>query len=334
MTGRFWEIHVPGLHCALSDLGASIVSVQARDARGRFTDVALAPTNFSSGDPDPSLAGRTIGPCCGRVRDGRIQLDGAALQLARNEGENHLHGGPNGCAYQIWEGRRLSPAHVRFTLTLADGLDGYPGNRALTADYRVSGGTLSVVYSAETDAPTWLGLTNHVYWDLSGRFDGSALDQRLEVAARRVVFNGDGHLPERIAPVEGTFDFSQPASIRENMRLEPAHPQLLLGRGYNNAYIIDHQLRRSRGCAARLYAPGSGLQMTLETDQPAVVLYSGGFLSGETALEAGGATPGCAIALEAQPVPDPFHLPGARPECLYPNAAYRKEIRWRFETVR
>jgi len=330
MPEKLLTLESDDLRVVLAERGAAIASVSVRDGDGRSIDVALPPENFADGAPDPSLAGRTVGPCCGRVAGGAIEIDGKPLALTRNEGENHLHGGINGVATQAWRGEQLSPTRARFELALPDGLDGYPGNRRLRAEYALSGRTLSVRYTAATDRTTWLGLTNHAYWDLTGRFDGSALDQRLQVAARRVVLNGPGHLPSRAAAAEGPFALDGSRSLRTMLEAFPDHPQLTLGRGYNNAFLLDGALMDRLGFAARLTAPDGGLSLTLRTDQPALVLYSGGFLDGATRLARGGATPGCAVALEAQPVPDPFHLPGQKAELLRPGEEYRREIRWAF----
>ena len=66
----------------------------------------------------------------------------------------------------------------------------------------------------------------------------------------------------------------------------------------------------------------------------AIVLYSGGFLGADTALltPPGAASPGCAVALEAQGLPDPFHLPGASPDILRPGETWRHWIAWHFST--
>ena len=333
MSATIYNIASDDVRCALSPLGASIAAVQVRDRQGRFIDVALAPRCLFDGTPDPFTAGRTIAPCCGRIREGRISIDGVPVQLVRNEGMNHIHGGPNGAAFQRWTARQLSAARVRFELELPDGLDGYPGNRTLRAEYAVEGSCLSVIYSATTDKPTWVDMTNHVYWDLGGRFDGSALDQVLEISAKQVVFNGEGHLPVEILPAEGPFDFTRPATLSENMNLSPTHGQLVMGRGYNNAWLLDDDSQRTREWAARLYAPSTGIRMTMDTDQPAIVLYSGGFLNEKNRIRDGVASPGCAMALEAQQLPDPFHLPGASPEPLRPGDRFRRQIVWRFEAL-
>lgn len=324
MSENLWQIENDEIQCTLSDLGAAIEAVRVRDGAGRMIPVALSREVFHPGQANCGMAGRTIGPCCGRVAGGEIEIDGRRLRLTANEGPNHIHGGPGGAGNRTWRGERLCPTRVRFSLTLPDGLDGYPGNRQIEAEYALAGRALRVRYTAVTDKPTWLGLTNHVYWDLSGRFNGAALDQRLQIAAEKVVFNGPGHLPQAVRPAEGPFDFRAPRSLRAGMGVDPTHAQLALGRGYNNAFLLDSALSEGMGCAARLACPESGLGMRLRTNQPALVLYSGGFLGG-------GATPGCAVAMEAQHVPDPFHLPGQQPAILRPGETYLCEIEWDFE---
>lgn len=332
MNGSIYEIKTARFTCVLSSLGASIVALRTIDRDGRLVDVALSPRAFYTDGQEPSNAGRTVGPCCGRVQGGLIEIDGAPVQLSRNEGENHLHGGFHGVAAQLWRACQPAPDRVRFELDLPDGLDGFPGNRRIRAEYAVSEDALRVIYSATTDRTTWLGLTNHVYWDLSGRFDGAALRQTLEIAADRVVHNGMGHLPQTVLLLDGPFEFaSGPKALSGMMEDHAGHDQLLLGRGYNNAFLLNPALQQAKGFAARLASPLSGIRMTLQTDQPSIVLYSGGFLGPATTLKHGHAAPGCAVALEAQAVPDPFHLAGQAPEILRPGERYRREILWRFE---
>ena len=329
-----FKICAPGIRCTLSALGASIVSVEVPDAQGNFINIALSPRNFMDGSEEPALAGRTIGPCCGRVRDGIIAIDGRTYQLERNEGRNHLHGGTSGCSQQIWMGEQLSPSHVRFQLSLPDGLAGYPGNRIVCADYTATVSHLQVSYSATTDQPTWLCLTNHVYWDLGGRFDGSAMNQLLEISADRVVCNDSEHLPRSIISIkDGAFDFSTPDTPRSKLDRYPGEAQLSIGRGFNNAYLLSRELQTTRGFCARLTSLHSGIRMTMQTDQPAIVLYTGGFLNAQTRMRAIAATPGCAIALEAQDLPDPFHLPDAEEHILHPASEWRRHIFWIFESA-
>ena len=325
-----FSVQTPELFCGLDPLGASIASVSVSAETHKWIEIAMAPDCFDPSVPDPALAGRTIGPCCGRIRDGEMRIGENQYALTRNEGKNHIHGGRQGCAFSRWEGRQLGTDRVVFFLSLEDGQDGYPGHRRLKAEYTAAGRTLSVCYSAITDRETFLDMTNHVYWDLSGRFDGSALDQTLEIASHQVVLNDDQHLPFAIASADNAFDFRRPCSIREKLSAYQKEPQLLTGRGYNNAFLLDDVLQREMSCSAQLFSPSSGLSMRLRTNAPCLVFYSGGFL--ESPVPPVRSTPGKAVALEAQKVPDSFHLPGVTSSFLLPGQVFLREIFWEFKT--
>ena len=328
MTTAVCQIHSDKIRCDLSALGASIVSVQVKYGNGQWIDIALSPESFRTGGSDPSLAGRTIAPCCGRVRDGRIVIGRKEYLLALNDGSNHIHGGPHGAAWQVWKEIVVSENTCLFSLILPDGLDGYPGNRTLTAEYQVIGNTLQVRYFAVTDQTTWIDMSNHVYWDLSGRFDGTALRQALKIAADQVTINDENHLITKLVPVKDAFDFTTPSTPAALISAFPTDQQISKAHGYNHAYV----LKETRSSAAHLFSRESGICMTMYTDQPAIVFYSGGFLDDSTKLKGGGsASPGCALALEAQAIPDPFHIDGENALFLYPNQTYKKEIRWEFK---
>lgn len=329
---RYFEIQAAGIRCKLCSMGASIVLLEVPDASGAFLNVALPPTDFAGNDP--ALAGRTVGPCCGRIKGGTIMIDGKAYQLERNEGANHLHGGASGCAWQNWRGEQLSPAHVRFEIELPDGLAGYPGNRRIAVDYTASEACLEAVYTVDTDFPTYINMTNHTYWDLSGRFDGSAMRQTLEIAADRYVRNSPDQALKDIVPAQGgAFDFTAPAVPADRLREYPQDAQLLLGNGFDNYFLLSDGLRREWGYEARLCSPDSGVRMTLYTDQTSVVFYSGGGLDARERLGGVRGGPGCALALEAQGLPDPFHLAGLDPDIARPGSTWQRAIRWQFDHI-
>ena len=103
--------------------------------------------------------------------------------LPINNGPNHLHGGPNGFANQIWDSRIEGDA-VEFMYFSEDGEAGFPGNLKAVAHYEWSeDNELKLILTAETDAPTVVNLTNHVYFNLDGEASGSVLDHKLELNA-------------------------------------------------------------------------------------------------------------------------------------------------------
>ena len=169
-------------------------------------------------------------------------------------------------------------------------------------------------------------MSNHTYWNLSGDFSSSALDETLTVFANNVCLNNEEHIPVEIIPIARTiFDFSSPASLKSRLDFLPREEklrsrcrrQISIARGYNHAFILsrDQTSRNFRSLpqpvrkACILSDPVSGHSITLYTDAPALVVYSGGFLDDSIGFPDGThSCPSCAIALEAQDVPDSPHV--------------------------
>ena len=258
-----------------------------------------------------------------------MTLEGKTYRLARNDGENTLHGGPHGVSAQRFCAEEKQEAAASFSVCLPDGMDGWPGNRAVSVRFSVGpGAALTLAYEARSDRLTWLDLSQHLYWNLNGDFSVPGTAQYLQIPAETVLYNDAAHLPRRAAAVGDTpFDFRLPREIAAQMRAFPADAQLANAHGYNNAYLLPAGAQP----AARLWNRARTLRMELFTDQPALVLYSGGYLGPDTKLLGGEtAYPGCAIALEAQNWPDAPHFPGAPFRPLRPGESYRRFVSYRF----
>lgn len=122
--------------------------------------------------------GETIGRVANRVRDGLIKnLNGREVQLARNNGPNHLHGGSVGWGKRIFTGPQLmnrdGKETVQFTYVSPDGEEGYPGTVELRVWYstseQVEDGVTKIVLDMEYEAEligdeceeTAINVTNH-----------------------------------------------------------------------------------------------------------------------------------------------------------------------------
>ena len=297
--------------------GAAIFRVEMANRAGLFQNIALplpAPRDcMTSG----TQAGATLGPVAGRVEGGRLALPGGTWQLPCNEGPNHLHGGPRGLSRRRWQVEAADPDQVCYRLEAAHGEDGYPGDRVFRVEYVLTGpDELTIRYEAVTDAPTPVSLSNHTYWNLSGDFSRPCAGHRLTIPGGRAFWNDEAHLPRGLFDVAGTpFDFRRPAEPRP----EGDHPQLRNARGYNNAYLLEGSP------AVALAHPASGRALTLETDLPALVFYSGGYLAGEP-LAQGVAARSAAFAFEPQ------ERPGS-PALVLPGHPWRRWIRLRFSLL-
>ncbi len=331
-----------GLTAAILPLGAVIQKIAVFDASGQDIPLALG---FPGPRPYEALAcyaGAALGPNAGRIRGGRLSLPGGECALAPNDGPNQLHGGPHSLSSKLWEVEDFTcdgeEASLLLSASQPHGLDGWPGNRAYRARYTLTDeGCLTVEYQARTDQTTYFNLSNHTYWDLTGRFDGSALSQELAVYAGRVCSNDEQHLPAKLIPVDGTaFDFRRGRALDEAMSSAagPAdREQLDIARGFNHAYLLDGEPGLNPACS--LCDPSSGRRLELWTDAPGVVLYSGGFLPAGLALNGGRrCAPSCAVALEAQDLPDCSRLYPAAFRPTPPGQVYRRVIQYRLRLPR
>lgn len=329
-----------GFTVEVSTYGASIRRLMVPDRHGEAHNVALSPMSMEN-HAGGSYAGAVIGPSAGRIKGGNLPLDDSIYQLSRNDGENNLHGGSHGLSSQIWDvvDQHVMKNAVSLTLRccLPDGLDGFPGNREFLVRYIVTAeNSLRIEFTAVTDKPTWVDLTSHLYVNLCGDFSRSALDHQLHVDAEQVCFNNEEHLPIGLHSVNNTpFDFRKPAIIEEQVTSDPEHIQLVQAKGYNHAFRLNKENNDGpERAAAVLYDQASGRRMRLYTDAPAIVLYSGGYLDSSLQLsESSPAMPSCALALEAQQLPDAVNHFDWPKQILYPGQVWSRYIQFGFDTT-
>ena len=96
---------------------------------------------------------------------------------------NTLHGGTIGFDRHNWTAKQL-PNGVEFTLVSPDGDQGFPGTLTAHVRYTLSGTDLRIEYTATTDKPTVLNLTNHTYFNLTG--SGSILGEKMMINSARI----------------------------------------------------------------------------------------------------------------------------------------------------
>lgn len=311
-----------GLRARLVSFGATLVSLEVPDARGRRADVVLGFDTLADYEfaRNPYL-GAVVGRCANRIRGASFELDGREHRLSANEGAHHLHGGERGFDRRAWTGlagRQL----VEFRRLSADGEEGYLGALAVRAFYGLGPGVLEHRLRARPTAPTPCSLTQHSYFNLAG--DGTILDHELYVRASRHVVVDDALIPTGVlAPVDGTpFDFREPRRIGERIAALEATPM----RGYDVCLVLDP----GPGPAAVLRDPRSGRRLTITTDQPGLQLYTGNRLG--ALVTRGGLCPPRfgAVCLEAQGLPDAVHHAHFPSVIVRPPSTFRSRTVWRF----
>jgi aldose 1-epimerase len=310
------------------DYGAIITAVEVPDRQGRIANVTLGFPTLDGYLQRHPYFGATVGRYGNRIGGGRFQLDGKTFKLATNDGENHLHGGERGFDRWLWHAepiRTASSVGVKFSRTSTDGEEGYPGNIQAAVTYTLNrDNELKMEYTATTDAPCPVNLTNHCYWNLAGAGSGTILDQDVMIAADQYVAVDDQLIPTGALPaVQGTpLDFTQATKIGARIAQVQGDPG-----GYDHCYVLRSK-DGSLALAARVHDPQSGRVMEVLTTQPGIQFYSGNFLDGTAAN--GGYPQHAGFCLETQHFPDSPNHPNFPNTILRPGETYHHVTVHRF----
>lgn len=323
-----------GASVRLSEIGAGIVSIIVPDKEGKLADVVLGYPNPEDYFEDGPCAGKCPGRYANRIAKGHFTLDDKEYILPINNACNHLHGGPDGFQNQIWESRIVDDA-VEFMYFSEDGEAGYPGNLKVIAHYEwTEDNELELTFTAQTDAPTVLNLTNHCYFNLNGEGSGTVLNQQLRL-------NASAYLPtdETLIPlgesetVLGTpMDFLKFKELGKD--IEEDFTALKYGKGYDNCYLIDDYEPEQLQKAAELYSPISGRKLEVSTTQPAVQIYTGNWLKGCPVAKCGKSYFDYeGVAIECQHCPDAPNQPDFESTVLRPGEIFSEAIIFAFSVV-
>ncbi|HKQ96123.1 MAG TPA: aldose epimerase family protein, partial [Aestuariivirgaceae bacterium] len=208
-----------GMRARVMSYGACLVGFEVPDARGRTADVVLG---FDSLEPyldDPAYFGMTCGRMVNRIRNAQFELDGETFKVTRNWRQHQLHGGVDSFSRRLWEARPDDRRNaVVFSLTSADGEEGYPGTVRSRTTYALDENGLTITMEAETDRPTVVNQAHHSYWNLAGHGSGDILEHVVSVAADNYTPGDEDLIPTgSIEPVAGTpYDLRRPRPLREH----------------------------------------------------------------------------------------------------------------------
>ena len=289
--------------------GGIIQELDVPDRDGQETNVTLGFKDLAGYTSDAYLKsnpyfgaligryGNRIGPVGGVAgQPPGFKLAGKTYTLDNNNNGASLHGGFEGFNRKVWNAEPIDTANkvgVKLTLHSPAGAGctpsqnptpctGYPGNLDVEVDYTLSKrNALKMHYTATTDAPTVVNLTNHAYWNLAGEGSGTIYDHQLFLNADRYTPVDAMLIPTgSLDPVAGTpFDFTSFHAIGERIRL--GDPQLKIGRGYDHNWVLNPPKHAGKlNLAAVLREPTSGRQLSILTKEPGIQFYSGNFLDG------------------------------------------------------
>jgi aldose 1-epimerase len=328
-----------GAEARILTYGGIVQKLSMPDKHGKFADVVLGFNDLGSYTKESYVTncpyfGALIGRYGNRIGGAKFTLEGQTYTLAGNNHGNSLHGGLKGFDKVVWTAKPSVGIHgpqLVLAYVSKDGEEGFPGNLEVTAIYTLTDdNALKLEYTARTDRPTVVNLTQHSYFNLAGEGNGDILgdilyinaDQTTPVDAALITTGG-------FADVTGTpFDFRTPTAI--GARINDPNPILQYGPGYDHNWVINKPLG-AFGLMARVVEPRSGRVMEVWSDQPGLQFYAGNFLDGSLTGKAGVAYQiHTGLAMEPQHYPDSPNKPNFPSVELKPGQTYHNTIVYKF----
>ncbi|GAA4832227.1 aldose epimerase family protein [Algivirga pacifica] len=324
-----------GTKVTLTNYGAHILEIFTVDKEEELADITLGVDTLEELKGDHPFFGSTVGRFANRIANGKCQIDGKEYSFAVNNGPNHLHGGPDGFHRQIWESEISEhnglPA-VKMTHLSPDGHEGYPGNLQVTLYFTLSNSNqLAIYYQATTDKETVINLTNHAYFNLSGK--GNILQHELMINADHYTPVDKDCIPtgERAEVIGTPFDFTTSKKI--GMDIKEEHPQIIIGNGYDHNFVLN-KTDKTLSAAAEVTDPASGRFLKVQTTELGMQLYTANGLGGtkgkgDTTYEDFGA-----LCLETQNFPDAPNQENFPSAFLKPGETYEQVTIFEFGTIK
>jgi aldose 1-epimerase len=329
--------NIHGMQARVMSYGAALQSLLVPDRNGKLADIVLGHDELQGYLDHREYFGATVGRYANRIAHGKFSLDGKTYTLTRNDGDHSLHGGAKGLDMRVWQIVEVKPgptASVTLQYVSPDGDQGYPGSLTVKATYTLSDDNqLKIAYTATTDKPTIVNLSNHTYWNLAGEGAGSVMDQVLTIPGEAITTVNAELIPDgHIVPVAGTpYDFRAGKPIGRDIR-DGQSQQLLYGHGYDMNWVNSRKEVESH-MVARVLDPHSGRVMSLWSSKPGLQFYSGNFLDGTSVGKNHHIyRQGDAFALEPQLFPDTPNHADFGSARLAPGETYRNTIVYRFAT--
>lgn len=298
----------------VSDIGAELVALETKDKDGKYADVVLG---YDHGEDyalhNTNAFGATVGRSANRIAGAKFTINGKEYHLAKNDGENNLHCGPNVYNNRMWDAEPFTDEEgdgVTFTLESPDGDQGMPGNLHVSVTYILTADDSVIIeYEGVADADTIVNMTNHSYFNLHGHNSGDVHKQMVWINADYFTHGNDKCVTTgELVPVKGTpMDFNTEKEIGRDINAE--YEPLRRCGGYDHNYVLKTN-GEDIDLVASLRDKESGRFMEVYTDLPGLQIYTGNFIDGSVPGKGGDIYKGRdAVCFETQFFPDAINNP-------------------------
>ena len=300
------------------NLGAIIKKIEFKDK-----NIVLGYEDIEKYRENPAYLGAVIGRTAGRIKDGLLKLDDTEYQLDKNNNGNTLHGGKNSISHRFWNVQNIENG-LCFSIKSSNLDNGYPANIEIKVSYILNNNELLIKYFATTDSLTYLNLTNHSYFNLSGDSDNTIYEDILKIDSNYLIGINENSIPcETINLDSNIFDFREDKKLKEFFKADNEQ-KTIANNGIDHPYVFNKEIGK-----LEIKNLESGIKMSVETNNPAVVIYTANYLQDI------GFKKHSAICFETQEVPNLYRDKNINvyPTFIDENTNYEKYTKFIFENI-
>ena len=255
------------------NLGAIIKKIELKDKNGNIKNIVLGYEDVEKYRENPAYLGAIIGRTAGRIKDGILKLNDTEYQLDKNNNGNTLHGGKNSISHRFWSVENIENG-LCFSIKSSNLDNGYPANVEIKVSYILNKkNELLIKYFATTDSLTYLNLTNHSYFNLSGNSDNTIYENVLKIDSDYLIGIDKDSIPCKTVNLNNNiFDFRKSKILEEFFKADDEQ-KTLANDGIDHPYIFNDKVGK-----LEIENLKSGIKMLVETNNPAVVVYTANYL--------------------------------------------------------
>ena len=311
------------LKVELLNLGAIIKKIEHKDKNGNIKNIVLGYEDIEKYRENPAYLGAVIGRTAGRIKDGLLKLDDTEYQLDKNNNGNTLQGGKNSISHRFWSVENIENG-LCFSIKSLNLDNGYPANVEIKVSYILNDNELLIKYFATTDSLTYLNLTNHSYFNLSGNPDNIIYEDILKIDSDYLIGINENSIPyETINLDNNIFNFKEAKKLEEFFKADDKQ-KTIANNGIDHPYIFNEKIGK-----LEIKNIKSGIKMSIETNNPAVVIYTANYLQDI------GFKKHSAICFETQEVPNLYRDKNINvyPTFIDENTNYEKYTKFIFENI-
>ncbi len=265
--------------------------------------------------------GATIGRYCATIRPAKF----GEYELAKNAGENNLHGGIVGFDKRVWSVEQVNENSIILSLTSQDGDQGFPGEVMAVVTITLSDeNELTFHYAATSNKRTPLSMTNHNYYNLSG-FAENVENHTVTINSQETfAMDAEGCYDDNRTSVDGKI-----TDLREVKRIGDLHSAL--GEGMEHFYLFEGGETEFKRKVAELSYPAKGRKVEIFTTEPGMLFYTAKYTSDVLHRESGEQFgKHRAFCCETHRAPNGPNLDGAPHIFSEPNEKFESETTFKF----